>query len=46
MRAQLRRIIAGLADGVLAVEPNGTLAWANLKALAMHGVTTRWAIGC
>ena len=45
VRDQLRRIIAGLADGVLAVEPDGSIAWANAKALAMHGVRSEEQLG-
>ncbi len=39
-RKQLRLIMAGLSDGVVVYEMNGALAWANDKALAMHGDTT------
>jgi PAS domain S-box-containing protein len=34
----LQQIIAGLTEGVLLIEPDQTLAWANEAALAMHGV--------
>ena len=37
-RSQLQLIIAGLTDGVILVEPDQTIAWANEAALAMHGV--------
>ena len=37
-RSQLQHIIAGLTDGVLLVEPDQRIAWANSAALAMHGV--------
>ena len=36
-RTQLRRIIAELSDGIMIYERDGTLSWANRKALAMHG---------
>ena len=36
-RKQLRQIMAGLSDGVIVYEMDGSLAWANAKALAMHG---------
>ena len=38
-------IIAGLTDGVILVEPDQTLAWANEAALAMHGVDDIGALG-
>ena len=34
----LQQIIAGLTEGILLIEPDQTLAWANEAALAMHGV--------
>jgi PAS domain S-box-containing protein len=37
-RRQLQQIIAGLSDGVILIEPDRTIAWANEAALAMHGV--------
>ena len=37
-RSQLQLIIAGLTDGVILVEPDQSIAWANDAALAMHGV--------
>jgi PAS domain S-box-containing protein len=37
-RTQLRQIIAGLTDGVILIEPDGRIVWANEAALAMHGV--------
>ena len=36
-RHELRQIIAGLSEGVLLVEPDRTIAYANAAALAMHG---------
>ena len=35
---QLQQIIAGLADGVILVDMNQTILWANDAALAIHGV--------
>ena len=35
---QLRQLIAGVTDGVILIEPDQTIAWANAAALAMHGV--------
>ncbi len=39
-REQLRRIVDGLGDGVILIEPDGRIVWANEAALAMHGCTT------
>ncbi|SFG80905.1 helix-turn-helix transcriptional regulator [Methylobacterium gossipiicola] len=36
-RHELRQIIAGLSEGVILVEPDQTIAYANAAALAMHG---------
>ncbi len=38
-RRQLQQIIAGLTEGVILIEPDQTIAWANEAALRMHGVT-------
>ena len=38
-RTQLQPIIAGLTDGVILIDPDQTIAWANAAALALHGVT-------
>lgn len=37
-RSQMQLIIAGLTDGVIIVNTDKTIAWANEAALAMHGV--------
>jgi PAS domain S-box-containing protein len=37
-RQQLQQIIAGLTEGVILVEPDQRIIWANEAALAMHGV--------
>ena len=37
-RTQLLRIIAELDDGIIVLEADGTLSYANATALAMHGV--------
>ncbi|MGI4796983.1 MAG: PAS domain-containing protein, partial [Janthinobacterium lividum] len=39
-RTQLQQIIAGLNDGVILIDPDQTIAWANTMALTLHGVTT------
>ena len=36
---QLRRILAALQDGVILIEPDQSISWANGAALRMHGVT-------
>jgi len=36
-REQLHRIVEGLSDGVILIEPDGRIVWANQAALAMHG---------
>ena len=38
-RTQLQQIIAGLNDGVILIDPDQTIAWANAMALALHGVS-------
>jgi len=37
-RSQLEQIIAGLTEGVVLIEPDRTVTYANAAALAMHGV--------
>lgn len=37
-RDQLRQVVAGLSEGVILIERNRKLAWANIAACAMHGV--------
>lgn len=37
-RSALQQVIAELTDGVILVEPDQTISWANAAALAMHGV--------
>jgi PAS domain S-box-containing protein len=39
-RTQLQQIIAGLDDGVIIIDPDQSIAWANKAALAMHGVAS------
>ncbi len=36
-RRQLQQIISGLSDGVILIEPDQTIFWANQAALDMHG---------
>ena len=44
-RTQLTTIIAGLMEGVILIEPDQRIAWANDAALAMHGVETVAGLG-
>ena len=44
-RSQLQLIIAGLTDGVILVEPDQSIGWANDAALAMHGVDKTERLG-
>ena len=37
-RRQLQQIVAGLTEGIILIEPDQGIAWANEAALAMHGV--------
>ncbi|MGJ7611628.1 MULTISPECIES: PAS domain S-box protein [unclassified Variovorax] len=39
-RRQLQQIITGLTEGVMLVEPDQRIVWANEAALKMHGVVT------
>ncbi|WP_250520700.1 PAS domain S-box protein [Caballeronia sp. NCTM1] len=44
-RRQLHQIISGLTEGVILVEPDQTIVWANQAALEMHGVTELTELG-
>src|SRR5687767_3555019 len=44
-RSQLEQIIAGLTEGVILVEPDQTITYANEAALEMHGVSTLNELG-
>ena len=44
-RTQLQIIIAGVAEGIILIEPDQRIAWANAAALAMHGVEDVAQIG-
>ena len=44
-RLHLRQIVDGLSEGVILVEPDQTIAYANAAALAMHGVRTLAELG-
>jgi PAS domain S-box-containing protein len=42
---QLQQIIAGLTEGVILVDPDQSIVWANEAALTMHGVEAVDALG-
>jgi PAS domain S-box-containing protein len=44
-RRQLREIIAGLAEGILLIDPEEGIVWANECALAMHDVEDLAGLG-
>ncbi|MEG8102745.1 helix-turn-helix transcriptional regulator [Xanthomonas hortorum] len=44
-RRQLQQIITGLSEGVILVEPDQSITWANEAALAMHGATVLEDLG-
>jgi PAS domain S-box-containing protein len=44
-RSQLEQIIAGLTEGVILIEPDQSITYANEAALEMHGVTTLDELG-
>ena len=44
-RTQLQQIIAGLNDGVVLINLDQTIAWANERALALHGARTLAELG-
>jgi PAS domain S-box-containing protein len=44
-RSQLEQIIAGLTEGVILVEPDQTITYANEAALEMHGVMNLEELG-
>jgi len=43
--AQLRQIVAAVSDGVILVDADQRVVWANDRALAMHGVTRLEELG-
>jgi PAS domain S-box-containing protein len=44
-RHQLEQLIAGLAEGVVLIDPGRSIVWANDMALEMHGVETTAELG-
>jgi PAS domain S-box-containing protein len=44
--SQLEQIVTGLLEGVILIDPDRRVVWANGAALAMHGVETLQDLGC
>ncbi len=44
-RTQLQQIIAGLTEGVIIINPDQTIAWANQTALTLHGIKSVHELG-
>jgi PAS domain S-box-containing protein len=44
-RGQLQQVIAGLSEGILLIDPDGTIVWANEAALVMHGCSRLEQLG-
>src|SRR5918998_1336713 len=44
-QSQLEQIVSGLTEGVILIEPNHRVVWANAAALDMHGVNTLADLG-
>ena len=44
-RRQLQQIIAGLTEGVILIDPDQSISWANEAALGMHGASSVTDLG-
>ena len=44
-RQQLQQIISGLTEGVILIDPDQTISWANAAALRMHGASAVEELG-
>ncbi len=44
-RTQLQQIIAELTEGVIMINPDQTIGWANETALALHGIKSKKDLG-
>jgi PAS domain S-box-containing protein len=44
-RKHLKQVVAGLIDGIVFIEPDHSIAWANDAALDMHGATDLRELG-
>ncbi|WVT75955.1 PAS domain-containing protein (plasmid) [Sinorhizobium chiapasense] len=44
-RRQLQMIIAGLGEGIILIDPETGIVWANESALALHNVSDLSALG-
>jgi PAS domain S-box-containing protein len=44
-RRQLQQIVSGLTEGIILIDPDRNIVWANETALAIHGVETAAELG-
>lgn len=44
-RTVLRELVAGLSDGIILIDPEGMISWANGAALQMHRVSAVEELG-
>src|SRR5689334_21393091 len=44
-RNVLRELVAGLSDGIILLDPEGEISWANSAALQMHRISTIEELG-
>lgn len=44
-RSTLQELIAGLSDGIIFVDPDGSIVWANTSALDMHRIASLDELG-
>jgi len=44
-RRQLQQIVSGLTEGIVLLDPDGSIVWANETALAIHGAKNLAALG-
>ncbi|WP_454688359.1 PAS domain S-box protein [Achromobacter aloeverae] len=44
-RRQLQQIVAGLSEGIVLIDPDASIVWANETALAIHGVERLQGLG-
>lgn len=44
-RSTLQELIAGLSDGIIFVDPDGSIVWANTSALDMHRIASLVELG-
>jgi PAS domain-containing protein len=44
-RNVLRELVSGLTDGIIVIDTDGTISWANASALAMHRIQDIGGLG-